>query len=59
MFVANVDDIRPQYLPETAQFLNQTAIFNIALTRDIPLAVGATIDNRAGELCSLGLENVG
>src|SRR5215469_12354799 len=45
MFVANVDDIRPQYLPETAQFLNQTAIFNMALTRTIPVAVGATIDN--------------
>jgi hypothetical protein len=44
-FIANVDDIRPQYLPETQQFLDQTAIFNASLTRDIGIAVGAAISN--------------
>ena len=44
-FVANVDDIRPQFRPDTQTFLDQTAIFNTALTRTVGGPVSNTIDN--------------
>lgn len=43
-FVANVDDIRPQFRTDQSQALSQTAIFMSQLTRDVGLPVGATID---------------
>jgi hypothetical protein len=43
-FVANVDDVLPQFQPDATGFLNQTAIFNSNLVRTIGLDVSATID---------------
>jgi len=43
-FVANIDDVRPDFAPETQQFLNQTAIFSASIVRDSGQPVGATID---------------
>lgn len=43
-FLANKDDIRPQFRMDTQSALDQTAIFNSALVRDAGLPVGATID---------------
>lgn len=43
-FVSNTDDIRPQYLPDDQQFLDQTAIFSSQLTRQVGPDVSATID---------------
>ena len=41
-FVADVDEIRPQYLPGTAPDAN--AVFTSSIVRDTGLSVGATID---------------
>lgn len=43
-FVANTDDIRPQFQFLSAQPQSQTAIFNSALTRTVGLPIGATVD---------------
>ncbi len=43
-FVANVDDVQPQFQPDTNSFLDQTAIFNSSLVRDVGPDVSATID---------------
>jgi hypothetical protein len=44
-FVANTDDLRPQYTPYDGPVAqSQTAIFASSLTRDNGLAVGRTID---------------
>lgn len=43
-FVANVDDVLPQFQPDTNSFLDQTAIFNSKLIRTVGPDVSATID---------------
>lgn len=43
-FVANVDDVLPQFQPDVNGFLDQTAIFNSGLVRTVGPDVSATID---------------
>ncbi len=43
-FIANVDDIRPQFRTEENAFLSQNAIFNSTLIPDNGIEVGATTD---------------
>ncbi len=43
-FVANVDDVLPDFQPDTNSFLDQTAIFNSQLVRTVGPDVSATID---------------
>lgn len=43
-FVANVDDIRPEYSPSTVQQLSQTAIFSSSLVRAAAIPLPATVD---------------
>lgn len=43
-FIANVDDLRPQYRTSTNAYLDQTAIFNSGLVRDVNIPASATID---------------
>lgn len=44
VFVANVDDVRPQYNPAQQQYLSQTAIFTSSLTRAVPIPLPTTVD---------------
>jgi hypothetical protein len=45
-FLANIDDIRPQFRADSQNLLDQTAIFNSALVRSTnSLTVADTIDN--------------
>jgi len=48
-FVANVDDVRPQFQADANAFLSQNAIFNQTLVRTNGLAVDATIDQLSGQ----------
>ena len=48
MFIANVDDIRPQFHTDANAFLSQNAIFQGTLVRDNGLSSGATIDQSSG-----------
>ena len=48
-FVANVDDVRPQFMTDQNVFLSQNAIFNASLVRTNGLAAGATIDALSGQ----------
>lgn len=48
-YIANVDDIRPQFRTEQNAFLSQNAIFNSTLTRGNGLAADATIDQFSGQ----------
>lgn len=43
-FVANVDDVQPQFQPDSNSTLDQTAIFNSSLVRSVGPDVSATID---------------
>jgi len=43
-FVANKDDIRPQFQMLTDQPLDQQAIFNSSLERTVGLPIGSTVD---------------
>src|SRR3954468_18223589 len=43
-FVTNVEDIQPQFQPDTNGFLDQTSIFNSQLVRTFGPDVSATID---------------
>lgn len=43
-FVANKDDVRPQFRPDEQEFQDQTAIFNSQLVRTIGPDVSGTID---------------
>lgn len=43
-FVANVDDVQPQFQPDSNGFLDQTSIFNSQLIRTFGPNVSATID---------------
>ena len=47
-FIANADDIRPQFRTDENAFLSQNAIFNSTLVRDTGLPVDATIDSLSG-----------
>ena len=47
-FVANVDDIRPQYRTDQNAFLSQNAIYASALVRDSGQAASATVDQFSG-----------
>ena len=48
-FVANVDDVRPQFQTDENVFLSQNAIFNSTLVRMNGTPTGATIDVRSGQ----------
>jgi hypothetical protein len=48
-FVANVDDVRPQFQPDANVFLSQNAIFNQTLVRSNGIAADATIDALSGQ----------
>ncbi len=48
-FIANVDDIRPQFQTDQNVFLSQNAIFNSTLVRANGLAASATIDQMTGQ----------
>jgi len=52
-FLANVDDIRPQFRVAEQEFLSQTAIFDAALTRDTGSRSTPTIDQTAVQLSSV------
>ncbi len=43
-FIANIDDIRPQFRTAESQFMLETAIFDAQTTRGNGIPVGATID---------------
>jgi hypothetical protein len=47
-FIANVDDIRPQYRTVANAFLSQNAIFASSLVRDSGQVASATIDQFSG-----------
>ena len=47
-FVANVDDIRPQFRTNENAFLSQNAIYAGSLVRDSGQAASATIDQFSG-----------
>src|SRR5512142_3070886 len=51
-FVANVDDVRPQFATDQNVFLSQNAIFNQPLVRTNGLAPDATIDQLSGHRLS-------
>jgi hypothetical protein len=48
-FIANIDDIRPQFRADENAFLSQNAIFQGTLVRDNGLGAGATIDQLSGQ----------
>jgi hypothetical protein len=48
-FIANIDDIRPQFRTDENAFLSQNAIFNSTLIRDNGIDVGATTDLLSGQ----------
>ena len=47
-FVANVDDLRPQFMTDQNAFLSQNAIYQGTLVRDSGQSAGATIDQFSG-----------
>jgi hypothetical protein len=51
-FIANSDDVRPQFQTSTNAFISQQAIFQTGLVRDSGVAAGATIDNLSGQQLS-------
>ncbi len=54
-FIANRDDVRPQFRPDTQEYLDQTAIFQSALDRGTS---GLTIASRIDELDLQSLSEV-
>jgi hypothetical protein len=48
-FVANIDDIRPQFETSGNAFLSQNAIFQSGLVRDNGVPATATIDQMSGQ----------
>ncbi len=48
-FIANIDDIRPQFRSDENAFLSQNAIFQSTLVRDNGLPASATIDQLSGQ----------
>jgi len=47
-FIANVDDVRPQFMTDQNAFLSQNSIFQSTLTRANGVPVDATIDALSG-----------
>ncbi|HVO42493.1 MAG TPA: hypothetical protein VMT34_07710 [Aggregatilineales bacterium] len=47
-FIANVDDLRPEYMTADNAFLSQQAIYQSSLVRDLGPGAGATIDQFTG-----------
>jgi len=47
-FVANVDDVRPQFMTDDNVFLSQNSIFQSTLVRQTGQDAGATIDTLSG-----------
>lgn len=61
-FIANIDDIRPQYHTGQDAYMNETAIFQSSLRRDVEVPVGATIGEVAdavGGATAIAAENGG
>lgn len=52
-FVANIDDIRPQFYPDQNQLLSQTAIFSSGLVRTAAIPIPATVDSQEVPLSSV------
>ena len=52
-FVANTDDIRPEFQLNTNGYIGQAGIFDSALTRDSSQAVSATIDQLDTQLATV------
>ena len=48
-YVANVDDVHPQFQTDENVYLSQNAIFNSTLVRDNGLDIAATIDQLSGQ----------
>ena len=48
-FVANVDDLRPQFMTDENAFLSQNAIYQSSLVRADGVASSATIDQFTGQ----------
>jgi len=48
-FVANVDDLRPQFMTDSNAYLSQTAIYQNTLVRSSGQDSGATIDQFSGQ----------
>ena len=48
-FIANVDDVRPQFQTDQNAFLSQNTIFQGTLVRGNGLTAGATIDQLSGQ----------
>jgi hypothetical protein len=48
-FIANIDDIRPQFRSDENAFLSQNAIFQGTLVRSNGIPAGATIDQLSGQ----------
>ncbi len=48
-FIANVDDLRPQFMTNNNAFLSQSAIYQGSLVRDSGQSSGATIDQFTGQ----------
>jgi hypothetical protein len=44
VFVANVDDVRPEFNPASQQAISQTAVFTSSLFRPVPIPIPATVD---------------
>jgi hypothetical protein len=53
-FIANIDDIRPQFQTDSNAFLSQNAIFQGSLVRDNGLGAGAT----TGQLTGVRMDTV-
>ena len=49
-FVANVDDVRPQFRPDSNAFLSDSAIYESTRVCDNGLAASATIDQESGQI---------
>ena len=48
-YVANIDDVHPQFQTDENVYLSQNAIFNSTLVRDNGLDITATIDQLSGQ----------
>lgn len=57
-FVANVDDVRPQFLSDANVYASQTAVFQNSLVRPSGIDAGATIDQLDTPLSSVSGKNV-
>ncbi len=61
-FIANIDDIRPQYHTGQEEFQSQQAVFQTTMRRDVAIPVGSTIDQVASTtdgMTAIAAENGG